>query len=792
MGPAGRLLDKMLAAIDLSRETNVYIANVVKCRPPGNRDPAPDEMAACRRFLDAQIEALAPRAILCLGRTAARALTDSEEGITRLHGRWFEYRGLPLIATYHPCGSAPRRIVQAPGMGGPQGPQGMSRKCPSFLRSFSTFPCRMPLPIATMRIRPHRSGGASWRPFGRREATGYVIGEIEEADIPEAQIKRITRAVDSEPLFDVRSIDLARWMAGMYYCGIGEALAAMLPSGRRETSSPLLEADDLDIKESPLSLSDEQSAALKRITSSMSGIHYLYGITGSGKTEVFLQAAEATMAEGRGVIYLVPEIALTGQVAEAAQRRFGPRCAVIHSRLTASKKLAEWRRILRGEADVVIGARSAVFAPVRRLGLIIIDEEHEPSYKAGNAPRYHARQVAMRRRSTEGARLVMGSATPSVEAWHLMSEGTVEKLRLTRRLSGGAMPDVEIVDLRKEEGAISGRLADAIREAHKEGGQSILFLNRRGFSYFFRCRSCGAEIRCKHCSVALTYHKDRGALVCHYCGYRQAPPTACPECGSLDVGYSGFGTERVEEDAVRLFPGMRITRLDADSTSRKGELERLLSEFREGKTDLLLGTQMVAKGFNFPRVKTVGVVLADTSLNLPDFRAAERTFSLVVQVAGRAGRFSPDGRVIVQTYRPDSPVIRLAASCDLETFYALELKARRELGFPPYMRLIRIVFRSKEKGKAASAAAEFARLAASRVPADADILGPAECPLGLVAGTARWQIIFRASELRALHQSIGELLSEWDAPAAVRIESDVDPGESYVVAIGIINGEAAL
>ena len=434
--------------------------------------------------------------------------------------------------------------------------------------------------------------------------------------------------------------------------------------------------EEFEIDFAPLALSEEQASALDRITREPSGLEYLYGLTGTGKTEVFLQAAEATLAEGRSVIYLVPEIALTGQVVGGGYERFGEKCAVLHSRLTPSKRLAEWRRILRGEATVVVGARSAVFAPVRRLGLIVIDEEHESTYKSGSAPRYHARQVAMRRGAVEGARVVMGSATPSVEAWSLMASGSVGRLPLTRRLAGGAPPEVEIVDMRLEGGPISRKLAEAVRASHAEGRQSILFLNRRGFSYFFRCGSCGGELRCPNCSVALTFHKDRDALVCHYCGYRAAPPSACPECGSLDVGWSGFGTERVEEEAARLFPDMRLRRLDADSTSKVGELEAALDDFREGRVDILLGTQMVAKGLNFPRVKTVGVVLADTSLNLPDFRAAERTFALVVQVAGRAGRFTPDGRVILQTYRPDSPVMRLGGG--LRRRSLLRARARRE------------------------------------------------------------------------------------------------------------------
>ncbi|MDP3176562.1 MAG: primosomal protein N', partial [Spirochaetaceae bacterium] len=336
-------------------------------------------------------------------------------------------------------------------------------------------------------------------------------------------------------------------------------------------------------------------------------------------------------------------------------------------------------------------------------------------------------------------------------------------------------PEVEIVDMGLERGPISDRLAQAVREAHADGRQSILFLNRRGFSYFFRCKTCGAEIRCRNCSVSLTYHKEANSLVCHYCGYRAPPPGACPSCGSLDVGWAGFGTERVEEEAAKLFPGLRIRRLDADSAAKAGELESALDDFREGRADILLGTQMVAKGLNFPRVRTVGVVLADTTLNLPDFRAAERAFSLIVQVAGRAGRFTPDGRVIVQTYRPDSWVVRLAAAHDADGFYERELAVRRELGFPPYARLVRIVFRSKDRGRAIESARAFAELAARSLPPEAEILGPAECPLGMVAGTARWQLIFRSAELGSLHRALSAILADFRPAATVRLEPDVDP-----------------
>jgi len=649
--------------------------------------------------------------------------------------------------------------------------------------------------------------------LGRRAAVGWVVARSDTVDCDPAIVKPYLRLVDAEPLFGPETLRLAEWLSGMYYCSLGEALSAMTPSAERESrrkakkpasgkgyvgdagsvgdESSVGDAasfDDVRVAPTPLVPSAEQAAALGRVLSGRDGRWYLYGPTGTGKTEVFLEAAEATLAEGRGVIYLVPEIALTRQVVEAIKDRFGDTCAVIHSGLTGPKKLTEWRRILRGEARVVVGARSAVFAPVSDLGLIVLDEEHEGSYKAGSSPRYHARQVAMRRAGTEGARLVMGSATPSVESWRLMGEGGMERLVLSRRLAGGDMPAIELVDMRAEGGALSKRLIDEVRRVKREGGQSILFLNRRGFSYFWSCRSCGAEMKCRHCSVGMTYHKERGRLVCHYCGYQAPPPSACPVCGSLDTGWAGFGTERIEEEAARLFPDMSVARLDADATSRKGVLERTLDDFRDGRIDVLLGTQMVAKGLNFPGVRLVGVILADTTLNLPDFRAAERAFGLVTQVAGRAGRFVKGGRVIVQTYRPTSPVLARAAAHDAAGFYADELAVRRELGFPPYSRLLRVVVRSKEAAAATETAAELAgrivaateAAATSAVTADTthdkvEVLGPAECPIAVVAGNARRQVLLRSAEAGPGRAALSAALSGWKAPSGVYVEIDPDP-----------------
>jgi len=611
-------------------------------------------------------------------------------------------------------------------------------------------------------------------PFGARSLAGFVVGHTDSPPAGVKKIKSITRVVNAEPLFDKAYLELAGWVSRMYFSSLGETLAAMIPSGRRETSVPGFGTADDAPAPAGLTLSEEQSRALESILESESGIHYLFGVTGSGKTEVFLQAAERVIARGRSVIYLVPEIALTHQLLDSVRHRFRDAVAVLHSRLTPSQRLTEWRRIRRGEARLVIGARSAVFAPVPRLGLIVVDEEHDGSYKSGSAPRYHARQVAMKRAADEGACLVFGTATPSVESWHLMGEGRIRRYDLTRRLAGGAMPRLEIIDLSRHEGPLSRPLIDALRETREEGRQSILFLNRRGFAHFFRCGSCGHEMTCANCSVGLTYHKSRNVMVCHYCGYRTRPVSVCPECGSLDVGSAGFGTERIEEDLSRMFPDWRIRRLDTDSTRRKGELEKTIGSFRDGSIDVLLGTQMVAKGLNFPGVKLVGIVSADTGLHMPDFRSAERTFALVVQVAGRAGRFHPDGRVLVQTLQPDNPAVRFAVENDLEAFYDSELAVRRELGFPPFARLIRIVVRARDQNQVARTAAAIARAFRSAQVGD-EILGPAECPLAMVNNNSREQVIVRTTRFGPTHEGIAHVLPTIELPSGVYLEVDVDP-----------------
>ena len=623
--------------------------------------------------------------------------------------------------------------------------------------------------------KPSPVGSRVVAPFGRRSLAGFVTGTRDSPPPGVQRIRQITRVVNDEPLFDADYLTLADWIRRMYFSSLGETLAAMIPGGRRETDVPGLGATDEAPSVERLTLSDEQSGALDRVFGQETGLFYLYGITGSGKTEVFLQAAERAIAAGKSVIYLVPEISLTHQLLDSVRHRFHGQVAVLHSRLTPSQRLTEWQRIRRGDAPLVIGARSAVFAPTANLGLVVVDEEHDGSYKSGSAPRYHARQVAMKRIGESGGRMMMGSATPSVEAWQLMDSGSLIRIPLTRRLSGGAMPKLTAVDLTGHDSTISSDLLEAMKQTHADGRQTILFLNRRGFAYFFHCRSCGYEMKCRNCSVGLTYHKNRNTMVCHYCGFRVQPIDVCPECGSLDVGYSGFGTERVQEELERRFPDWVVRRVDSDSVRRKGALEEAIDDFRSGAIDVLLGTQMVAKGLNFPGVRLVGIILADTGLHLPDFRAAERTFSLIVQVAGRAGRFHPDGEVIVQTFAPGTPAIHYALKHDLDAFYAKELSARRELGFPPFSRLIRLLIRGAPAAAVMESAADLAQRCRAACTNGEEILGPSECPLSVVKGNVRHQIIVRTNRFNATHKALEQVLPGFELPRKVHLEIDVDP-----------------
>ena len=621
--------------------------------------------------------------------------------------------------------------------------------------------------------------------FGNKKMTGFITKIYDSfpshCAVPLEKIKQVSKIVDSEPLITQELLETAIWVSKYYLCTIGEAVNSILPSARRESSEQSFSFDSEISAGIRQNLSEEQKKAVNDILAhaekNESSFHYLYGPTGSGKTEVFLQTAEQILKKNKGVIYLVPEISLTQQVVDSVVNRFGPQVAVLHSSLTQSQKLTQWKKILHREARIVIGARSAIFAPVPDLGMIIIDEEHDSSYKSGNTPRYHARQTAMYRASKLKIPLIMGSATPSVEAWHLMNCGKLLKHTLSKRLAGGEKPSIKCINLNQSvmQGCISEELKNEIETTLKEKKQAILFLNRRGFTHFFRCSTCGFEMKCKNCSVSMTFHKSENRLRCHYCGWHILPPSSCPKCGSLDIGYSGFGTEFIEAETAQKFTNARIVRADTDSVSKKGELQNKIDAFKKGEFDIMLGTQMVAKGLNFPNLKTVGIILADTALHLPDFRATERTFSLITQVAGRAGRFFPDGKVFVQTYNPENQAISFACSANTEGFYDFEINQRKLLSFPPFSRLIRLVFRSSNQIKAQKTSEDAANLIENLKIPGVEILGPSECPLSKISQNYRFQLILRGEKIVPLQNAVRKLLFDYRHPQEVYIECDVDP-----------------
>lgn len=527
-------------------------------------------------------------------------------------------------------------------------------------------------------------------------------------------------------------------------------------------------------------LTPEQQAALDAIRARLDGpggTLLLFGVTGSGKTEVYLRAMEHAARKGRASILLVPEVSLTPQSVARVRARF-ERVLVLHSTLSQADRADSWRAIRRGEAQVVVGARSAIFAPIPNLGLIVIDEEHEPTYKQEADPRYHAREVALERARIENATLLLGSATPSLESWLAARQGAFDLLRLPRRVEGLAMPAVHVIDMEHEVPAtqpmpvLSKGLQEALAAAAARGEQSILFLNRRGYATYARCRSCGWVARCPRCDSSLNFHRDISRWQCHYCLADRELPERCPKCQIGTLKLFGIGTQRVEEEVRKLFPDMRVGRMDSDAMKTTEDYRDSLQQLWRGDTDVLVGTQMIAKGLDVPRVTVVGVVSADTAFHVPDFRAAERTFQLVTQVAGRAGRSPRGGVVYVQTLHPRHPAITCAASYDYEGFAERELRQREEAGYPPYSRLIRFVLEGKDEGSVRLCSDTIGdRLRALFDPGM--VLGPAPAPLGKVRDRHRRHLLLKCRDLEAALRTLRPI--DWRLPAKVALTVDVDP-----------------
>jgi primosomal protein N' (replication factor Y) len=638
-----------------------------------------------------------------------------------------------------------------------------------------------------------------------------VIGAIVPTKVPapaEERLVRLVRTLDPEEETALIRRAPARARAYRALCeGGGELswsaarpalgpalLRALVTAGLAKVVTRKRTFDQVDEPPpcgTPVHLTAAQERAVASIATALEASgpasFLLHGVTGSGKTEVFLVAAERALAGGRGVALLVPEIALTHQLVERVRGRLGRTVAVLHSGLGPRERWTEWRRLLSGDARVVVGARSAVFAPVRHLGLVVVDEEHDAAYKQEEGLRYNARDLAIVRARLAGGVAVLASATPAAETYQAALDGRHALLELPERPTAHPLPEVEVVDLRgrPRKGASGQLISDELRAALEanlgRGGQTLVFLNRRGFSTYLQCPACGGAISCPHCSVSLTWHRSAGALVCHHCRHRRRPPSACPDCGGAALEPFGVGTEQIEAALHECYPLAVVGRLDRDAARRPGAQRRILHDWRAGDTDILVGTQMVSKGHDVPGVTLVAVLLADLSLNVPDFRAAERTLQLLVQVAGRAGRGEAAGRVVVQTLRPGHPSLVAAARHDYAGFMRDELERRRALGYPPFARLVNV----RLDGRDATAVERMAREVAARLrrearvlglPEDA-VLGPAPAPLERVRGRHRWQVLLRSAEVRLLRTlARNARAAEGQVRrAGLRVVIDVDP-----------------
>ncbi len=620
-------------------------------------------------------------------------------------------------------------------------------------------------------------------PFGRRTTFGYVVSL--GTDEPEVEVKAIAGAGD-EPLLLPHQVALARMVADHYWVPLIECLRAMLPPRVRATGSSGSQASSRQRRHSRLielatasaspagraDLTTEQRAALEVIGANQ--VTLLHGVIASGKTEVYLAAAERALAEGLRVLLLVPDISLTPQLVQRVRARLDAPIAILHSQLTELERAQQWWRTRRGEAQVVLGSRSAVFAPIPRLGLICLDEEGSAAYKQDRTPRYEAGWVARRLATVTGARLVAGSATPSVATYHDAARGEMVLAKLSWRVRGRDA-EVELVDMRDEAAAgnrqpLSRRLVEVIGRTLENEEQVILYLNRRGMSTFVLCRDCGKSVQCLGCSVALVQHAEIDGLVCHYCGYSRAMPSVCDHCGSRNIRGMGMGTQRLEGIVKKLWPQSRVLRLDSDAARGPDSYFDIWETFSERRADILVGTQLVARGLDLPAVTCVGVVDADLPLHFPDYRSAENTFSLVVQVAGRAGRDGRSSRVVVQTSNPDHYALRCAAANDYEGFYAAELPSRKAFSFPPFAELVVLTRTDADDAKAAASAREAAEAVMIGLLKEGiegiRVMGPAPAFIHRLRGEYRWQVTLKGDGLeRARHL----------APRGKGWSYDVDP-----------------
>lgn len=642
-------------------------------------------------------------------------------------------------------------------------------------------------------------GSKVYVPFARsrnlREA--YVVETDEHSGDGLGKRLRYIEKVDDDVSLSEEMIRTALWMKKRYICRLIDAVNCFTPVGekarRGQRKNPFAEekGEPSSVKELTL----QQAQILQRIGEAAKAKKHmrflLHGVTGSGKTEIYIRATQQVLEQGRNVIVLVPEIALTGQIIDRFIGRFGSgKVAVLHSKLSLGERYDQWKKVrdgCDGDGQIVIGARSAVFAPLENIGLIVIDEEHETTYKSDHTPKYDTIEVALKRvqdKDNNGI-LLLGSATPSVVSYQRAQEGIYELLELTERYNKVVLPEVSIVDMREElkrgnRSIISSELCSKIKDTLEAGRQVILFLNRRGYSTFVSCRECGYVARCPGCGLSLTYHKAGGQAVCHYCGYHEPAPNKCPECGSKYIRYFGNGTEKLEEAVSDLFPEYAAERLDLDTVKRKGELTRKLKAFRSGKTQILIGTQIIAKGLDFRNVGLSGIVSADVSLNIPDFRSPERTFQLITQAAGRAGRGDSQGHVVIQTYSPEHYAVAFASQHDYKGFFETEKQLRAYMGYPPYSDLFQIVFTAKREDAAKDGAESwYERIRGRMAREDQEmVFPPQQAYLGKIKDIYRYSMLIKCPQGRRAEYS--------RIVAAVR-EEDIEKKKKDYTAIVDIN-----
>jgi primosomal protein N' (replication factor Y) len=608
--------------------------------------------------------------------------------------------------------------------------------------------------------------------FNNREVIGYVVGIHNEP--VEFEVKEILSVIDENPIFDDRLIELAKKIADENLSYIGEVLSMALPSGKPSVkkTKPLFSEKSISN-----SLSLEQEKIYEDIISSDEKYHLIFGVTGSGKTEIYIKLAEHIIKQGKSVIYLVPEISLSSQIFMRLAEYFTDQLVLYHSGITPNERFNSWQKFYSGEAKIVVGVRSACFMQCPNLGMIILDEENDSSYKENSSPRYNARRVAFIRSKDANALVVLGSATPSVESFYACEKGVIKLHKLMSRFGKGGFPTVETVKINslKPNKIISPKLKVAVKDAVDKGEQVILLLNRRGFSPIVVCEECGKVFECPDCSVSLNYHKT-GRLVCHYCGKSEPFPKKCSSCDSEKISKIGLGTQRLEDIIAAEFQMFRIARLDHDSASQKGYTLELIDKMQKSEIDVLLGTQMVAKGFDFSKVSVVGIVLADMGLNFPDYRSQERIFSLIVQASGRCGRGEEKGKVILQIFQ-ENQVFEFAKKSDYELFYKTEIEIRKLMNYPPFTRLARLLVRGLDEDKVKTSALELKeKLVKNKInySSEIEILGPVEAPIAKIGKNFRHHIIIKSKNVSQLRELIRTVRN---VKQGLYLEIDIDPVE---------------